>query len=120
MICIASLIVFSILGIFSASHRELAREAFNCLIDKTVTGECQSSFDDKVRAKILSPLLGRYPRAASFVDRHLEKLAGLFVLLFLITFIISLRAVVLLYLYGSCKGPSSTGCAASGLLEVIL
>lgn len=117
MICIASLIVFSILGIFSAKYRTLAKEAFDCMIDKAVVGECESGFEDRIRAMIITPLLGEYPRAASFVDKHLDKIAIVFVVIFIITFLISLRALVMLYLYGSCKGPE-TGCAASGLLEV--
>jgi hypothetical protein len=119
MICIASLIVFSILGIFSAKHRELASEAFDCLLTKAVAGECDSSFEDRVRATVLTPLLGRFPRAAAFVDRHMEKLAAVFVILFIVTLAISLRALVFLYLYGSCAGPE-TSCTASGILEVVL
>ncbi|WEL23397.1 hypothetical protein [Candidatus Nanohalovita haloferacivicina] len=119
MICIASLIVFSILGIFSAKYRTLAKEAFDCMIDKAVVGECDSDFEDRVKAMIITPLLGKYPWAAKFVDRYLDKIAIIFVIVFIITFLISLRALVMLYIYGSCKGPE-TGCAASGILEAIL
>ena len=119
MICIASLIVFSVLGIFSAKHRALASEAFDCLLSKAVAGECDSSFEDRMRATVLTPLLSRSPRTAAFVDRHMEKLAAVFVILFIVTLVISLRALVFLYLYGSCVGPE-TSCAASGLLEAVV
>lgn len=119
MICIASLIVFSILGIFSAKHRALAAEAFNCLLSKAVAGECDSSFEDRMRATVLTPLLGRFPRTAAFVDRHMEKLAAVFVILLLVTLAISLRALVFLYLYGSCAGPE-TSCTASGILDAVI
>ena len=119
MICIASMIVFSILGIFSAKHRLLAAEAFDCLLSKAVAGECDSSFEDRIRATILTPLLGKFPRTAAFVDRHMEKLAAVFVILFIVTLVISLRALVFLYLYGSCKGPE-TSCTASGIFDVII
>lgn len=54
MLCLAALVVFSILGIFSASYRPLAREAFNCVFRKMTLRSCNTGFDQKIKTKLTS------------------------------------------------------------------
>ena len=51
MICFVALIVFGILGIFSAKYREIAREAFSCVFLKMTLRKCDSRLDERLRAQ---------------------------------------------------------------------
>jgi hypothetical protein len=57
MPCIIALIVFSIMGIFSASHRALAKEAFSCVFKRITFRPCDTGFQEKIKGKILSKLI---------------------------------------------------------------
>ena len=51
VLCVIALIVFGILGIFSASHREYAKEAFNCVFRKATFRPCNTDFNKKLKVK---------------------------------------------------------------------
>lgn len=119
MICVASFIVFGILGIFSASYRELAFEAYNCMLDRLTQGECDADFEDKVKAGAVGRALDRSPRAARFLDKHFEKLSIIFVLVFVLVSLYVLKSIVFLGIYGSCTGPQSSGCTITEGLNIL-
>lgn len=52
MLCLVALIVFSILGIFSLSYRQLAKEALDCVFRRMTFRSCNTGFQEKVRAKV--------------------------------------------------------------------
>ncbi len=53
MFCIVAFVVLSILGIFSASNRVLAREALDCVLRRVTLRPCNTGFDEKMKAKLL-------------------------------------------------------------------
>lgn len=119
MICVASLIVFSFLGIFSARYRELAFEAYNCMLDRITRGECDASFEDKIKAGLVGRVLDYSPKIAKLLNKHFEKLSLIFVILFVLSAVYTIKAIIFLLLYGSCAGPD-TGCTVSkGLGSII-
>ena len=59
MFCIVAFIVLSILGIFSATNRALAREAMDCVFRRVTLRPCNTGFDEKMKARILGS--GDYP-----------------------------------------------------------
>jgi hypothetical protein len=108
MFCIISFIVLSILGIFSASNRELAREALDCVLRRVTLRPCTTGFDEKMKAKILGVVITRSEGAASFLNRNFERLAWVFFIIFLASLTMFIRGLFLFYTTGSCNGANST------------
>jgi hypothetical protein len=109
MICVAALIVFAILAIFSAKYRPLAKEAFDCVFRKLTLRKCQSGLDRRVRVGAMMPFVKRAPRVAKFIYDAFPVLSGLFVLLTVASFGYMAYGGYNYVLYGNCNGPGSTG-----------
>jgi len=108
MFCIVAFIVLSILGIFSASNRELARESLDCVLRRVTLRPCNTGFDEKMKAKILGVVITRSEGAAIFLNRNFELLSWTFFVLLLASSIWTIRGVVLFYTTGSCNGANSS------------
>jgi protein-disulfide isomerase len=109
MFCIAAAIILSILGIFSATNRQLAKEALDCVFHRITFRPCTTGFDEKMKAKILGKVINRSERRARFLSKHFELLAWIFFLLMLSATVFAVRGVYLFYTTGSCNGANSTG-----------
>ena len=66
--CIVALIVFGIMGIFSATHRQLAKEALDCVIKTAVLKPCDTGFDDKMKAKITGKVAKKSPKTGKLIS----------------------------------------------------
>ena len=108
MFCIISFIVLSILGIFSASNRELAGEALDCVLRRVTLRPCNTGFDEKMKAKILGVVITRSEGTARFLNRYFEILSWVFFILLLASSIWTVRGLYLFYTTGSCEGLNST------------
>jgi len=109
VLCIVALVVFAILGIFSARYRALAGEAFACVGRKLTMRPCESGLEDRIKAKIMATTINRSPRLAGMVNRHFELLSWVFTLLFFASFAYSAYAVYNLATLGTCD-PVSGQC----------
>lgn len=109
MICIIALIVFSILGIFSATHRVLAKEAFDCVLRRITLRPCATGFDEKIKGKIIGKLLSRSVLAARAFNKHFELISWLFFVLMIGSTFFVVRGGYNYYLYGSCNGLNESG-----------
>jgi thiol-disulfide isomerase/thioredoxin len=109
MFCVISFIVLAILGIFSASNRQLAKEAFDCVLHRVTFRPCTTGFDEKMKAKILGVVITRSERTARFLNRNFEPLAWIFFIVFLTAGIWSVRGLYLYYTTGSCNGLNQAG-----------
>lgn len=112
MPCIIALIIFGIMGIFSASHRELAKEAFDCVFKRVTFRPCNSGFKDKIKGKILSKIITRSTFLARMVNKHYEILSWIFFILIVGSTIWVFNGVYNFYVYGSCNGLNQTGFCA--------
>ncbi len=112
MFCFIALIVFAILGIFSASHRALAKEAFQCVFRRVTLRACNTGFKEKMQAKILGKLINRSSRVAKFVSHRFELLAWIFFILSIVSTVWVAKGVYDFYVYGNCNGLNSTGFCA--------
>ena len=110
MICLIAMVVFAFLGIFSASHRELAWEAFDCVFRKTTFRPCNTGFDQKMKGKIVGKILARSPRAAGFVHKRFELISWFFTLLMLASFAYSAYSVYNLVVFGTCDPAHPENC----------
>lgn len=109
MICIIALIIFSILGIFSATHRALAKEALDCVLRRITFRPCTTGFNEKVKGKIVGRLLNRSVFAARIFNKHFELISWVFVILTLGSTFFVVKGAYSYYLYGSCNGLNKSG-----------
>lgn len=104
MFCIVSFIVLSVLGIFSASNRSLAREALDCVLRRVTFRPCTTGFDEKMKAKILGVVIMRSETLARLLNKYFEALAWAFFALLMASSVTFVRSLYLYYVTGSCNG----------------
>jgi len=108
MFCIVSFVVLGILGIFSASNRQLAKESLDCVLRRVTLRPCNTGFDEKMKAKILGFVIVRSEGGARLLNRIFEPLSWIFFVLLMASSIWSVRGLYLFYTSGSCNGLNST------------
>lgn len=109
MICIIALVVFGILGIFSATHRKVAFEAFNCVFRKATFRKCNSDLDVRLKSQIVAKIMNKNPKAAGFVYKNFEIFSWTFTILIIVSLVYSIIGGYNFYLYGNCNGPNQEG-----------
>lgn len=109
MICLVALIVFSILGIFSVSYRQLAKEAFDCVFKRVTLRPCTTRFDQKMKSKITAKLM-TFPKIARFVYHHFEALSWLFTISLFLSMGYSIYSIYNLVAYGTCDPQHPENC----------
>lgn len=112
MFCIIAFIVLSIIGIFSASHRALAKEAFDCVFRRITFRPCNTGFREKIQAKLTGHLLLRSVRVARFVNKHFEVLSWLLFISTVLSIFWTGKGLYNFYMYGSCNGLNKSGFCA--------
>ncbi len=108
MICILALIVFSILAIFSASHRPLAKEAFECVFLRLTLRKCRTGLDTRVKSSIVGRIMKKSPSIARFIYKRFEIFSWLLVLLMIGSAAYSAYGLYNYTIHGNCNGPDST------------
>lgn len=114
MICLLSLLVFSILGIFSASHRALAAEAFDCVTRRVKREPCETDLEDRVKASVIGKTLDYSPRAAKVLSRHFELFSWMLLVALLVTGAYSAFSLFNYAVYGNCAGAAAQGGCSLG------
>jgi len=112
MPCIVALIVFGIMGIFSASQRALAREAFDCVFRRITFRSCHTGFQEKVKGKLLAKVLKRSSFWAKVLNKYYEIFSWIFFILMVGSTIWVFRGVYNFYVFGSCNGLNASGFCA--------
>ncbi|MDA3839520.1 MAG: thioredoxin domain-containing protein [Patescibacteria group bacterium] len=109
MFCFIALLVFSILGIFSATHRKFAKEAFDCVFRRVTFRPCNTGFREKVRGIILVALMRRSSFFAKIFNKYFELIAWIFFILMIASTAYVARGGYNFYLYGNCNGINEDG-----------
>jgi hypothetical protein len=109
MFCIIAAVVLSILGIFSASNRQLAKEALDCVFHRITFRPCTTGFDEKMKAKILGLVINRSEKSARWLNKNFELLSWIFFVILLTSSVFMVRSLYLFYTTGSCNGANDTG-----------
>jgi len=109
MFCIVSFVVLGILGIFSASNRQMAGESLDCVLRRVTLRPCNTGFDEKMKAKILGFVIVRSETGARLLNRFFEPLSWVFFVLLMASSIWSVRGLYLFYTSGSCNGLNQAG-----------
>ncbi|MBR9683088.1 thioredoxin domain-containing protein [Candidatus Woesearchaeota archaeon] len=109
MICVIALVVFGILGIFSATHRKVALEAFDCVFRRVTLRKCETGLDKRLKSQITGKLMIKRPKLARFTFRHFEAISWFFTIIFIVSIIYTGIGGYNYYLYGNCNGPNEDG-----------
>ncbi|MAG08203.1 hypothetical protein CMO89_01915 [Candidatus Woesearchaeota archaeon] len=117
MICVLALIVFGVLGIFSATHRKLAAEAFDCVFRRMTFRKCTSNLDQRLKSQITGRMMRKNVKLARIVFRHFELLSWFFLIMFFSSMIYSGFIVYNYALYGNCYGPESDAFCPLAVFE---
>ncbi len=80
MFCLITLIVFSILGIFSASHRQTSKKAFDCVFKRITLRPCDTGFDKKIKGKIIGRILTKSTKLARGIYLFWEPISWVLVI----------------------------------------
>ncbi len=108
MICIIALVVFGILGIFSASYRTIAKEAFECVFKRITLRKCDTGLDQRLKSQITGRLMRRHYKTGSWVFRHFEFLSWIFTIMMFVSIGYSAYGGYNYIKYGNCNGKDST------------
>ncbi len=115
MICFVALIVFGIMGVFSAYYRRLAKEAFECVFRTVTLRPCDTGFDKKMKAKITGKLSKKSPKLGRVVYKHFAVFSWIMVVITLVSMVLSAQAVYNIIVYNNCNGPNSNeACVITG------
>jgi protein-disulfide isomerase len=109
VLCIIAFIVFSVMSIFSAKYRPLARRGFECVFRAITLRPCETGLDEEIKAELVSKALAFSPAAAKMLNRHFTAFSWIFVILTLASFGYVLYGGYNFYFYGNCDGPNATG-----------
>lgn len=110
--CLIGLVVFGILGIFSAKYRELAKEAFGCAFNMVRLRPCTTGFDTKMKIKISTQLSKIHPTIGKGIFKYFTIFSWIMVLLMVVS-LFWVGAGFYNYLqFGNCNGPESTAFCA--------
>lgn len=112
-ICIIAAVVLGIMGVFSAKYRRWAKEAFSCVARRLTLRPCESSFNQRVKAKVTGKLMHRSPGAARLVNKHFEALSWVFTIILFTSLIITSLSVYNLAVYGTCDPANPDQCIIS-------
>lgn len=107
VICIIALIVFGILGIFSAKYRTLFKESLRCVTNTLALRPCDTDFEQRIKNKITSSLM-RFPSAAKFFYNNFKAISWIFVIAFFLSIAGIIYGVYNYAVYGNCNGPTSS------------
>lgn len=109
-ICIAAAVILGIMGIFSAKYRRWAKEAFSCVGRRLTLRPCESSFNQRMKAKITSKLMNRTHKGARLVNNHFEAISWVFTIILFVSLALTALSVYNLAVYGTCDPANPEQC----------
>ncbi len=109
MICILALLVSGMLGVFSASHRRIAKEALDCVFRRLTLRKCESRLDERIKSRVSGVLFRKNRRIARIVFRHFEIISWAFTILLVVSLAYLGFGFYNYVKYGNCNGPANSG-----------
>ncbi|MGA2789985.1 MAG: hypothetical protein ABSF00_04355 [Candidatus Bathyarchaeia archaeon] len=97
-----ALVVFSVMSIWSAKYRRLAKEAFKCVRKTLMLSPCDMAFEQKVKAKVTAKLLNISPTLARGFYQNFRIFAWAFTASFFVSLFITAYSFYNFAVYGSC------------------
>lgn len=113
MFCIASFIILAIIGIFSASQRQLAKKAWQCTIKKVTFRPCDTSFKEETKSKILSHVANKTPKLVKTADISIEIASFIFVFLTIWSLLSVAYSGLNIFVWGTCTPSQASSCSVT-------
>lgn len=110
MICFIAMLVFGVLGIFSATHRAYAKEAFDCVFRRVTLRKCDTAFDKKMKMRVSTGIMKRNHWLGAFVFRRFEAISWFFTIMLIASLLYSAYSAYNLAVYGTCTPENPNGC----------
>ncbi|MFN7161318.1 MAG: hypothetical protein ACK4NC_07005 [Candidatus Gracilibacteria bacterium] len=114
MLCIASFIVFLILGIFSTYYRNLAGKAWYCVGRRLTFKPCDINFSQEIKGKIIGKMILTRPRLAKFIGKWIDWIAFAFVIATIWSIISVMITGLNLLVYDTCDPAAPESCSLGG------
>lgn len=111
MFCIAAFIILLIISVFSARYRQMAKKAWSCTARRITFRPCDTNFKDELKNKMLSKVAVKTPRLVKAADVAIEVGAAIVVLLTIWSLLVTFKAGLNLYVYGTCNPSNSSSCS---------
>ncbi|MFH1174732.1 MAG: thioredoxin domain-containing protein [archaeon] len=110
MICLLAFIVFGILGIFSATYRKIAKEAFECVFKRITLQKCETGLDKRLKAQLTGKVMAKHAKLGGWLYKRFELLSWIFIILLFASLAYSLFAIFNFVAYGNCNGQQGGFC----------
>lgn len=114
-LCIVALVIFSVMSIWSAKYRKLAKETFKCVTKTLMLSPCDMDFEQKVKARVTAKLLALNPMLAKAFYRNFRIFAWAFTATFFVSLFLTVRSFYNYLVYGSCEPGESCYLTALGV-----
>lgn len=111
MFCIAAFIVLAIISIFSASHRKLAKKAWDCTFRRITFRPCDSNFKDETKNWLLARVANKTPRLIKVADIGIEIASFVLVILTVWSLLSVMMSGLNLYVWGTCTPNDAAACS---------
>lgn len=111
MFCIAAFIILAIISIFSASHRKLAKKAWECTFKKITFRACDTSFKEETKNKLLAKVAVKTPKLIKIADIGIEIASFAFVILTIWSLLVAFEAGLNLFVWGTCTPNQASACS---------
>jgi protein-disulfide isomerase len=105
MICLIALVVFGVLGVFSAKYRTIAKEAFDCVFKRLTLRKCTTGLDKRLKSQITGKVMRKHPRFGAAVYKNFEVISWAFTIAMILSLGYSAYSIGNLFVYGNCNGP---------------
>jgi len=113
--CIIGLVIFGILGIFSAKYRDYFKEALKCTFQTATLRPCTTGFDKKMQMKI-STRLAKYSKGlGNFVFKNFQAISVFFIIIMVVSIALSGIGLYNWFAFGNCNGPQGGDCVLNDL-----
>lgn len=114
MFCIGAFTIFTILGLFSARYRVLAKKAWKCVLRRVTFRPCDVSLQEELKSRLVGRLIVTRPRLARFVERFAGALALAFVILSVWSVVAVAQGGLNLFVYDTCNPDDPEACSLAG------
>ncbi|MEI7539515.1 MAG: hypothetical protein WCJ36_01960 [Candidatus Saccharibacteria bacterium] len=111
MFCIAAFIVLAIISIFSASHRKLAKKAWNCTLRRVTFRPCDTSFKEEAKSKLLSRVANKTPKLVKTADIGIEIASFALVIFTIWSLLVVMESGLNLFVWGTCNPNNASSCS---------
>lgn len=120
VLCLVFLVIFAILGLFSAKYRKLAKEAFACVGKSLIFKPCASGLDQRFKTKVTSKIMTRSKIIAKIFYKYFTLLSWAFTIAFFVSLYFTAIALYNYARFGTCEpGLPAKSCPINQAISLL-